>query len=998
MRSPDESRRPPGPQGSHGPLTPERWARVRALVEEAIGLPPEARPAFLDASCGDDGALRDRVARLAAACDRAEGSWGFLARPAGEIAAPLLGADEGPATGAPPPSTGPPSALAAALADRYAVGPELGRGGMATVYVADDLRHHRRVALKVLDPRLGQMLGAERFLAEIRVTAGLQHPGVLPLFDSGEVPTGHADSERREGERPGLLYYVMPLVEGGTLRGRLQREGQLPVEEALALARAVAEALDYAHRRGIVHRDVKPENILLHDGHPLLADFGIAKAIATAADPGLTATGFSLGTPRYMSPEQAAGSAMLDGRSDIYSLATVLYEMLAGDPPFTGASAQAVIAKVIGDPPSSVRTVRPAVPPRVDIALTRALAKLPADRHATAGEFAAALAGAGAAAVPPALAPTSPARRRRSLPLLAGAALTVAAAGAAWAAWGAYRRPAAAAPTVISYRDLIDRSLVAGVGIAPNGRALVYTGAADRGRPLMLWRLDQRAPLALAGTEGGSFPSVSPSGRRLAYASGAGGLATMAIDGLEMEDAARAWRYGSGVWIGDSAVVIDGTRTLVRHSPGGAPAVPLTRLDSARAETRHAGPLVLPGGRAVVFTVSTRAGPGLAVGPLAIASLEARGHSLWPHVVLGVTARRAIALVDEWLLYTRADGRAIMAVRLDVERRQTIGDPIVVREDAEGDLVTGALADNGTLLYVRRARRNAVVFVDTAGAARPGPATAEGSYMHPRLSPDGRRFVVQVSTALGEDLWIYDLASRAPGVPRRLTTSGQALHPAWTPDGRRIVFLRSARRGLGYLPADGSAPADTIAGTEGAFAPAAAPDNETVVFHRRTDSRSTIWSARLDGASAPVMLVDDGAVASMPAVSPDGRWLAYVSTVGGREEVYARALPGPGPAVQVSDSGGTEPSWSSDGRHIYYRARAALMAAETAPAPGGTPPRRRFADFYDATMKHRNYDVSRDGRTFLMIAPSTAANPEVVLVLDFLTELRARLANARANR
>ena len=253
-----------GSAGDAGPLSPDRWAHVRALVEEARTIPPEARPAFLDASCGGDAALRDRVARLAAACDRAGDSWAFLAQPPSELVAQLLVAHGTPTAGLAARADGPPTAFRAALADRYAVGAELGRGGMATVYVAEDLRHRRRVAVKVLHPELGAALGAERFLREIAVTAALQHPHILPLHDSGEAA--------------GTLYYVMPYVEGESLRDRLARERQLPVEDAVRVACDVASALDYAHRQGAVHRDVKPENVLLHDWRALVADFGIARA------------------------------------------------------------------------------------------------------------------------------------------------------------------------------------------------------------------------------------------------------------------------------------------------------------------------------------------------------------------------------------------------------------------------------------------------------------------------------------------------------------------------------------------------------------------------------------------------------------------------------------------------------------------------------------------------------------------------------------------------
>ena len=267
--------------------------------------------------------------------------------------------------------------LKAALADRYAIEHELGSGGMATVYVAHDLKHHREVAVKVLRRDVAAVLGSERFLREIRVTANLSHPHILPLHDSGDAE--------------GLLFYVMPLVEGESLRQKLNRETQLSMEETCQIAQHVASALDYAHRQGVIHRDIKPENILLHEGEAVLADFGIARALSIAGGDRLTETGLSLGTPQYMSPEQASGDRQLDGRSDIYALACVVYEMLVGDPPFTGPTSRAIITRQLVDPPPSLRTVRATVPPEVEDAVIKALAKVPADRFATPGQFVSAL-------------------------------------------------------------------------------------------------------------------------------------------------------------------------------------------------------------------------------------------------------------------------------------------------------------------------------------------------------------------------------------------------------------------------------------------------------------------------------------------------------------------------------------------------------------------------------------------------------------------------------
>ena len=348
-----------------------------------------------------------------------------------------------------PPLSLAEATLREALRDRYTLERELGRGGMATVWLADDLRHDRKVAFKLLHPELASSLGPDRFLREIRIAARLQHPHILTVLDSGTAahPDGGAD----------LLWYTMPFVEGETLRARLSREGQLPLADALRIARDVAEALDCAHEHGVIHRDIKPDNILLGAGHALVADFGIAGALQDRdGQSRLTETGVVLGTPHYMSPEQAAGDRSLDRRTDIYSLGCVLYEMLAGEPPFTGPTQQAILAKRLSAPVPHIGTVRD-VPEQVDLAVTRALARAPADRFATAAELAAALdaAATGAAPTMPARATRGPAWTRRLavagglIVALVGVALTVRGRGSAAPASGA---PASAA--VLPFVDL----------------------------------------------------------------------------------------------------------------------------------------------------------------------------------------------------------------------------------------------------------------------------------------------------------------------------------------------------------------------------------------------------------------------------------------------------------------------------------------------------------------------------------------------------------------
>ncbi|MBI1722413.1 MAG: protein kinase [Gemmatimonadetes bacterium] len=372
----------------------------------------------------------------------------------------------------------------AVLADRYAVERELGQGGMATVYLAADRKHHRSVAIKVLNPELGTILGPERFLREIEIAAGLTHPHILPLLDSGESG--------------GLLYYVMPFVEGESLRDRLSREKQLPVAESVRIAREVAAALAYAHSRDVVHRDIKPENVLLSGGEAVVADFGIARAVTAAGGQRLTDTGVVIGTPAYMSPEQATAERQLDGRSDTYSLGCVLYEMLAGQPPFTGPTVESVVHQHLAADAPAVTAIRSTVPAAVAAAIGRALAKAPADRFATAAQFAEALASAAEGTVPPLVV-----RPRRARWLKLGAGLGLAAAAAVAVLLGRNRSPVIAAASVVAVVPFAPTT--PDTGLTRLGRDLVVTLSANLDGVGEIRTVDALTILAHTGDPNQSF-------------------------------------------------------------------------------------------------------------------------------------------------------------------------------------------------------------------------------------------------------------------------------------------------------------------------------------------------------------------------------------------------------------------------------------------------------------------------------------------------------------
>ncbi len=401
------------------------------------------------------------------------------------------------------------SRLSTALADRYKIERRLGEGGMATVYLAEDLKHKRKVAVKVLRPELAAVLGAERFVQEITTTANLQHPHILPLFDSGEAD--------------GFLYYVMPFIDGETLRDKLNRETQLGIEEAVKITTEVADALDYAHRHNVIHRDIKPESILLHDGRPMVADFGIALAVSAAAGGRMTETGMSLGTPHYMSPEQATADRDLTNRSDIYSLGAMLYEMLTGDPPHTGSSAQQIIMKIVTDEARPLTELRKAVPPNVAAATARALEKLPADRFETAAKFAEALANP-AFTVPSTRAVTVGSSAWRSPLTIALAALSLVLLATTFWGWFRPRSESVAETPEIKSRFYGGSDVTiqtAGFSLSPDGDRLAFVGRDAEGQSAIWIRpLGQEMSTVVPGTDGGMWPFWSPDGRSLGFNDG----------------------------------------------------------------------------------------------------------------------------------------------------------------------------------------------------------------------------------------------------------------------------------------------------------------------------------------------------------------------------------------------------------------------------------------------------------------------------------------------
>jgi eukaryotic-like serine/threonine-protein kinase len=875
--------------------------------------------------------------------------------------------------------------LQESLADRYKVEREIGVGGMATVYLAKDLRHDRDVALKLLKPELGAVLGPERFLSEIRVTAKLQHPNLLPLFDSGESN--------------GQLWYAMPYVEGESLRAKMERERQLSVREAVRIAVLVAGALDYAHRHGVIHRDLKPENILLHEGQPLVADFGIALAVSNAGGERVTQTGLSLGTPQYMSPEQATGERGVDGRTDIYSLGAVLYEMLTGEPPHTGATVQAIIARLMTDTPRTVRSSRPSVPENVDWAIQKALEKVPADRFDTAKEFAETLEGQRpitSSRIGETDQRSGSAGRRRTdlghgkLPwILFGLSAVVLAASIA--ALGMSRRGSdvSAEPTRFTISPVQGEQInIATIAVSPDGREIVYSGTDENGAKLFRRRLDEVSAHAIDGTDDGRNPAFSPDGRFLAFFSGndikkipAGGGSPLTI-ASGVSPTYIAWTASGDIVIPTRALTQ--SRSGFSHLPaaGGTPS-PLLKSDSAHGQNFNM-PIEAPGG-----TLLFRAeGPGGGEDDF-LAVAKVGGDKF---ISSKLTIGKVLAYIDGYAIVSKAGTPpSIQAVPFDLKSGMT-GEPIAL-VDGLVSAMSVSLSPAGTLVYANGDAASKLLMLDLSGKADT-VIGQQADYLTPAISPDGKTVSFSLPSTISSELWVYNIAGKTSTRLAPVAMGGR-----WMPDGKSIVFQRptTAAVGLWKIPTDGS-------GGEVHLEPKMPPGASAPVgpFSISSDGSTIVFVSASSGSRFNIYWfkpgVDDVAHAWLatpadeyePMISPNGKWVAYLSDEAGRDvQLFVRPFPSAGARVQISVSGANAPMWSPDGRVLYYRSGAQLIAADLSEAASAlTVKARRSLMSVPAAIA-----MAPDGRHFIAAKPATEET-KVVVVENWLTEVRRKIREA----
>ncbi len=849
--------------------------------------------------------------------------------------------------------------LSAALSGRYGIERELGEGGMATVYLAEDLKHRRMVALKVLKPELAALVGADRFLTEIETTANLQHPHILPLFDSGEAD--------------GFLYYVMPWIEGESLQGRLDREHQLPIGEALAIAEKVAAALQYAHEQGVVHRDIKPDNILLSRGEPLVADFGIALAVSHARGGRLTETGLSVGTPHYMSPEQAAGEREIDPRSDVYSLACVLYEMLTGQPPFGGTTGQAVLARILTGEPDRPTAHRRSVPAHVEAALLKALERLPADRFASAAAFAAALenpsfgadarrpAGAGAATAAPRSSPG-----RRLLPwAIAVLAVAVAVASTVFRRGGPDRHPLRVDLMPPAGTEFSEFRFAA---LSPDGSKLAFVGLRPAGgRVLWIRDLESGRTDSLHAASGAQAPFWSPDGKAIGYFA-AGNLRRIQADGTAAQSLCDTPDVG-GSWSSRGAIVFTRLGHPMTVAAGGGACTPVRGAwtDSSKTVTE---PAWLPDG---IHFAATDGGINIVVSDVA-------GDA--PRLMIA-DAGDVHFVAPDLIVFAKGSpgGADIVAQHFEPGTLALVGSPTTLAHDVRAASgVTSYAVTDSALVYLHATRTDqGPLVVDERGVivdsiAQQGSWTLRLANGHPLLA------------LAGDGVWEYDLERRTAVVVRG--ASAMYAFPVWSPDDTILAVARwsphcavsllrlrsgtdtiivnereSHRRLLCSSPSDWTRDGRFLVLT---MIPAGSPDH------------GEIWTYEPATGKLDKLVAVDGA-ASAGVVSPDERWLAYVSDETGELEVYVRPFRSAGAAVRVSTRGGGNPRWSGDGRALFYIAPDGWVVRVPVPAgpdlrPGSpealfAAPRwsiRLFADQAGGQQQTTPFDVSADGKRFFV--------------------------------
>jgi len=802
------------------------------------------------------------------------------------------------------------------------------------------------------------------------------------LFDSGSID--------------GTVFYVTPYIDGDSLRARLNKERQLPLADAVRIISEIASGLGYAHRHGVIHRDVKPDNVLFQDGAVLVADFGIALPMkAEAIHTRLTQSGVALGTPVYMSPEQVAGQDV-DPRTDIYALGVVAYEMLAGQPPFTAASVPGLLGKVISEPPRPLTDHRRSVPPHVDGAIAKALEKLPADRWQTTSEFTEVLTGAR---------PPAATRRRFSfatvVPWALAATFAVAVAVLGIRETRVTVPPQAPVRFVVEFDKGVVPSFTPIVRVSADGRQLFASAMVERREEVVRRPLDRLGMTVIKGAgqgeqgTGNSRPFVSPDGRWVAYARQQR-LWKVPVEGGTAIDLARAdWAGGSWGKNGKLVYTQVYNSGLWMVSEGGGDERMLSTPDTAKGELGHWWPQILPDGDHVLFTAYRT--------PLDRATIEVLSIRSGERKVLLTGGAYGSYVPSGHLVF--AVGETIRAVPFDLDRLEVRGLPIPVVDDVAMNLTDGAAAfdisETGTLAYLpvdSYITPTSVVLIDRRGnetLALPG----RDRYNNPRLSPDGKHLSVDIQSAnTSGDIWVFEIGRT--GGTRITAQGGRDFGAEWTPDGAELIFSSERPFFDLYRRAAGATrPEEPIlTGGYDHYTGAVSHDGRTFAFVLAAPGAGEVWTLSLAGAPNASRYFANGFNLGHPALSPDNRWMAYDSDESGQGvDVFIQSYPDARIKRQkVSLAHGSEPMWTQGGRELVYRSGDSVLAVSIDPLTGANgPPRVLFSGPYPDNpgwTRPRSYDVTPDGQRFLLTKrPGEQPPPRIIVVLNWLDELRAKV-------
>jgi hypothetical protein len=891
----------------------------------------------------------------------------------------------------------------------YTIDSELGAGGMGVVYCATDTRLGRRVAIKVLrDDQLGDPDRRVRFEREARLLGALNHPNIASIHG-----LEHAG---------GQAFLVLEYVPGETLAERLAR-GPLPMREALQVARQAAEALECAHALGIIHRDLKPANVGLSAGGSVkLLDFGLAKALDPAgalhesavtetAEAGLTRAGVVMGTVAYMPPEQASGRAV-DQRADIWAFGCVLYEMLTGRRTFGGATTTEVLVSVLDREPDWA-ALPAGTPESVRRLLRRCLVKDPHGRLHHAADARLELEETLAGAVTDARAPVA-ARPRRHVARLATAAAAALLLGiGAVGGWTWIGAAPAGDSRVVRFEIPFpagSRAFATGglyLTFSPDSKSILYVTRQGH----RLRRLVDPNSEALDNIDDLDIPVYSPDGQWLAMGSAAKGLLVkLPARGGPRVPVTSIDLFFSGDWSADGYVY--GSHhmfgPIFRAPAAGGDKEWVTELDAERQERTHRYARLLPGDKGLLVTVVSADMESFDDARIDVVDLVTRRRTT---LVEGGTFPRYAP--SGHLVYARAG--SLYALPFDTRTLSVAGTPVKVLDQVLMSSNVGVayfdISRRGDLVYAAGAAEKtgrSLHWVDRQGRSTPLPLPAR-SYLNPRLSPDNRLLAVEIEGS-GHDLHVYDFER---DVLSRVTTDGVSHAPIWTPDGARLAY-RSNQWGamtMAWMPADRSTPAERLVDyTAWQSAVSFSPDGQFLAFDQydwTSPSGGDIWVLPLAGERRPRPFVKGGYPAGAGKFSPDGRWILYSAMEAGRAEIYVQAWPGPGAKIQVSSDGGTDPLWRRDGREIFYRNGAQMMAVPVTLGESlrpGRPQELWTGDYLHGLSSscgwrdtsRTSYDVSADGRRFLLIKDTNGdvSAPGLTVVLNWVDELKRKLAEA----